>query len=85
MMKRFLALVLIFALVAGFAAVALADSATMNLGDSADVTSPEHGNTDIEKDPSSPQTGYQFGIESVVLLAVLCGGVALFIGKKVKA
>lgn len=85
-MKRILALVLIFALVACFAAVALADSATMNLGgDSANVLSPEHGNTDVEEDPSSPQTGYQFGIESVVLLAVLCGGVALFVSKKVRA
>ena len=41
--------------------------------------------TDVSSDPTSPQTGYDFGIESIVLLAVLCGGVALYVGRKANA
>ena len=40
---------------------------------------------DVSSDPTSPQTGYDFGIESIVLLAVLCGGVALYVGRKANA
>ncbi len=75
-MKKFFALVLAMALICCFTTAALADS---------DVVSPENGNTDVDSNETSPQTGYDFGIESVVLLAVLCGGAALYIGKKVKA
>ena len=65
-MKKFFAVVLALALVFSLASVAFADT---------EVISPEHGNTDVSSDPTSPQTGYDFGIESIVLLAVLCGGV----------
>ena len=71
-MKKFFAVVLALALVFSLASVAFADT---------EVISPEHGNTD----PTSPQTGYDFGIESIVLLAVLCGGVALYVGRKANA
>ncbi len=74
-MKKIFAVVLALALVLSLASVALATG----------VTSPEHGNTNVSSDPNSPQTGYDFGIESVVLLAVLCGGVALYVGKKANA
>ena len=69
-MKKFFAVVLALALVFSLASVAFADT---------EVISPEHGNTDVSSDPTSPQTGYDFGIESIVLLAVLCGGVSALI------
>ena len=75
-MKKFFAVVLALALVFSLASVAFADT---------EVISPEHGNTDVSSDPTSPQTGYDFGIESIVLLAVLCGGVALYVGRKANA
>ena len=73
-MKKFFAVVLALALVFSLASVA-----------DTEVISPEHGNTDVSSDPTSPQTGYDFGIESIVLLAVLCGGVALYVGRKANA
>ena len=75
-MKKFFAVVLALALVFSLASVAFADT---------EVISPEHGNPDVSSDPTSPQTGYDFGIESIVLLAVLCGGIALYVGRKANA
>ena len=48
-MKKFFAVVLALALVFSLASVAFADT---------EVISPEHGNTDVSSDPTSPQTGY---------------------------
>ena len=75
-MKKFFAVVSALALLFSLASVAFADT---------EVISPEHGNTDVSSDPTSPQTGYDCGIESIVLLAVLCGGVALYVGRKANA
>ena len=50
-MKKFFAVVLALALVFSLASVAFADT---------EVISPEHGNTDVSSDPTSPQTGYDF-------------------------
>lgn len=89
-MKRIFAAALIMTLIISFASVALADNSTMfstpapNNND-AEVISPEHGNTDVPEDPSSPQTGYALGIGSVAVLALVCGGAALYARKKAKA
>ena len=49
------------------------------------VTSPEHSNTPVDDNPTSPQTGYEMGIGSVAAAAVLCDGVAAVTGKKSRA
>ena len=46
------------------------------------VPSPEHDNTDVDTKPSSPQTGYEFSIGGLVLVAAVCGGVAVAAGRK---
>ena len=46
------------------------------------VPSPEHGNTDVDPNPQSPQTGYEFSIGGLALVAAVCGGVAVVTGKK---
>ena len=46
------------------------------------VSSPEHGNTDVDPNPPSPQTGYALSVGGIALIAVICGGVAIVSGKK---
>lgn len=46
------------------------------------VGSPESGNTDVEKTPTSPQTGYEVGIGGVVLTAAVCGAGAVVAARK---
>lgn len=48
------------------------------------VESPEHSNTSVDDKPTSPQTGYEMGIGSVAAAAVLCGGIAVVTGKKIR-
>lgn len=48
------------------------------------VESPEHPNTPVDDKPTSPQTGYEMGIGSVAAAAVLCGGIAVATGKKIR-
>lgn len=48
------------------------------------VESPEHSNTSVDDKPTSPQTGYEMGIGSVAAAAVLCGGIAVATGKKIR-
>ena len=48
------------------------------------VKSPEHSNTPVDDKPTSPQTGYEMGIGSVAAAAVLCGGIAVAAGKKIR-
>lgn len=48
------------------------------------VESPEHSNTSVDDKPTSPQTGYEMGIGSVAAAAVLCGGIAVAAGKKIR-
>ena len=47
-----------------------------------EVISPEKDNTDVEVQPSSPQTGVETNLALVAVLAVCCGGVAVFSAKK---
>ena len=44
----------------------------------------EHSNTSVDDKPTSPQTGYEMGIGSVAAAAVLCGGIAVATGKKIR-
>ena len=37
------------------------------------VPSPEHNNTDVDPNPQSPQTGYEFSIGGLALVAAVCG------------
>ena len=46
------------------------------------VPSPEHNNTDVDPNPQSPQTGYEFSIGGLALVSAVCGGVAVVTGKK---
>ena len=55
---------------------------TTNLTDGTYVHSPEHDNTDVDPNPQSPQTGYEFSIGGLALVAAVCGGVAVVTGKK---
>ena len=48
------------------------------------VKSPEHPNTPADHKPTHPQTGYEMAIASVAAAAVLCGGIAVATGKKIR-
>ena len=75
-MKKFVSILLILVLVFSMSAVAMAASA--------DVASPETGNTDVENNnpDSSPQTGDTYTIFFVVAAMVLAIGAAVFCGRK---
>lgn len=74
-MKRLLAILLLAVMVCCLLSAAVfADGA---------VTSPEHGNTDEDVQPTSPQTGYAFGISFIIVAAVLFAGIAFVSIKKV--
>ena len=75
-MKKFVSILLILVLVFSMSAVAMAASA--------DVASPETGNTDVENNnpDSSPQTGDTYTIFFVAAAMVLAIGAAVFCGRK---
>lgn len=50
----------------------------------AEVVSPEHGNTEVEPDPVSPQTGYASSIAGVAVVALACGAVAVISARKAR-
>lgn len=53
-------------------------------GESGDVISPEHDNTEVDPNPSSPQTGALLGVGGAAVLMAVSGGVAVFSGKKAR-
>lgn len=74
-MKRLIAILLLAVMVCCLLSVAaFADGG---------VTSPEHDNSDDAVQPSSPQTGYAFGVSFIIVAAVLFAGVAFVSIKKV--
>lgn len=48
------------------------------------VKSPEKGDTPVDPQPTAPQTGYESGIASVVVIALASGAVAVVSVKKAR-
>ena len=78
MKNRFLALLTALMLLSCLTLPAFAS------GESGDVISPEHDNTDVNPNPSSPQTGALLSVGGAVALMAVSGGVAVVSGKKAR-
>lgn len=48
------------------------------------VKSPEKENTEVDTQPTAPQTGYESGIAGVAVIALACGVIAIVSVKKAR-